>query len=454
MLNQNLSRGAFVAMMLVVASVGRAQSLVAASTQSAGVSTIVVVDPLTGATQPYLTVPVTGSGNRQVYFMTQLPDGRLAASIYTENSNADVTSELMLIEPQAGTSTIGPFGAPLNTSYLEGFEYSPRHGNLLVSFASFGNFGTNRLAIVNADGSVVSTTAALPGISDLDTILSSATSDLFFDLNAGGNPRVKSLVNPLPATTFAAFASPPTQTAWFDGGIHPTTGEIIFTRPVSGRSQLTRLVGNAYVSGADIANSLQVRGMTWAFLPARATVSAGPLVCPNASASFTATAVGTGPFTQQWQYIGGPPPANVSEWTDVVPGVNVAPAGTGAPGRFLFNAVGSQGPTLTVDRATVPNGDPGQPNWSHAGVGQFRFRCIVQGSVGAAFTSAETTFQLVADLNFDGLVNTADLTTFLGRFGLTAPLGSEAARADFNADGTVNTADLTFFLGRFGSACP
>jgi hypothetical protein len=441
-------------MTLVAASSGLAQSLVAASTQSGGVSSIVIVDPLTGATQPYLTVPVTGSGNRQVYFMTQLPDGRLAASIYTENSNADVTSELMLIDPQAGTSTIGSFGAPLNTSYLEGFEYSPRHGKLLVSFAAFGNFGTNRLAVVNFDGSVVSTTAALGGISDLDTILSSATSDLFFDLNAASNPRVKNLVDPLPATTFAAFSSPPLQTAWFDGGIHPTTGEIIFTRPVSGRSQLTRLVGNTYVSGADIANSLQVRGMTWAFLPARATVSPGPLVCPNAAASFTATPVGTGPFTQKWQYIGGPLPANVTDWTDVTPGVNVAPTGTGAPGRFLFNANGAQGPTLTVDRATVPNGDPGQPNWSHAGVGQFRFRSVVQGSVGAAFTTSEASFQLVSDLNFDGQINTADLTTFLGRFGQPAPLGSEPARADFNADGVVNTADLTFFLGRFGSACP
>ncbi len=451
---QCLSYCAAAALTVTAASAGHAQSLVAASTQSGGVSTLVVVDPLTGGTQSYLTVPVSGSGNRQVYFLTQLPDGRLAASIYTENSNADVTSDLMLINPQVGTSTTGPFGAPLSTSYIEGFEYSPRHGKLLVSFAAFGNFGTNRLAVVNFDGSVVSTTAALAGISDLDTILSSETSDLFFDLNATANPRVKSLVNPLPATTFAAFSSPPTQTAWFDGGIHPTTGEIIFTRPVSGRSQLTRLVGNAYESGADIANSLQVRGMTWAFLPARASVSAGPLVCPNAAASFTTTPVGTGPFTQQWQYIGGPPPASVTEWTDVVPGANVAPAGTGAPGRFLFNAAGDQGLTLTVDRAALPNGDPGQPNWSHAGVGQFRFRVIVTGDVGAAFTSPEVTFQLIPDLNYDGAVNTGDLTALLLRFGQSAPAGSPGVIADLNADGVVNTADLTQMLLRFGQACP
>ncbi|MBN8643638.1 MAG: hypothetical protein J0L61_00155 [Planctomycetes bacterium] len=431
-----------------------AQSLVGATANSAGSSTLIVIDPLTGANLPYLSVPVTGSLNRQVYFLTQIPDGRLAASIYTENSNADVTSELMLIDPQPGTSGIIPFGAPLNTSYLEGLEYSPRHGKLLVSFANFGNFGTNRLAQVNFDGTVASTTAALAGISDLDTILSSDTLDLFFDLNATSSPRVKNLVNPLPATTFAGFSSPPTQAAWFDGGIHPTTGEVIFTRPISGMSQLTRLVGNAYVAGANIAGGRQVRGMTWAFLPARGTVSSAPLVCPNVPVTLAATPVGTGPFTVQWQYRGGPPPASVADWTDIVPGVNVAPAGTGAPGRFLFNATGATTTLLSVDRATVPPGDPGEPNWSHAGVGQFRFRAVITGSVGAAFATADTTFQLVSDLNFDGVVGTADLTVFLGRFGQPAPLGSDAARADFNADAIVDTADLAFFLGRFGSACP
>lgn len=453
MLIQSLARGAAVAMMLAAASDGRAQSLVAASTQAAGVSTIVVVDPQTGATQPYLTVPVTGSGNRQVYFMTQLPDGRLAASIYTENSNADVTSELMLIDPQAGTSTIGPFGAPLNTSYIEGFEYSPRHGNLLVSFASFGNFGTNRLAVVNADGSVVSTTGALAGISDLDTILSSATSDLFFDLNAGGNPRVKLLVNPLPATTFAAFSSPPVQTAWFDGGIHPTTGEIIFTRPVSGRSQLTRLVGNAYVSGADIANSLQVRGMTWANLPPRAAAPAVPTVCPSSAATIGVVAVGTGPFAYRWEFIGGPPPATVTEWTAVVDGEVIAPAASGAPGQFLFNASNSGTSTLTVDRVTVPQGDPDGPGWIPAGVGQYRFRCIITGPFGE-FTAPESSFLLAPDLNADGQINTADLTLLLVRFGQSAPAGSSAVIADLNADGAVNTADLTLLLVRFGQSCP
>jgi hypothetical protein len=59
-----------------------------------------------------------------------------------------------------------------------------------------------------------------------------------------------------------------------------------------------------------------------------------------------------------------------------------------------------------------------------------------------------------ADFNDDGAVNTADLTTFLGRFGSPATSSPRAFRADFNRDGSVNTPDLVFFLGRFGQTCP
>jgi len=55
-----------------------------------------------------------------------------------------------------------------------------------------------------------------------------------------------------------------------------------------------------------------------------------------------------------------------------------------------------------------------------------------------------------ADLNGDGLHNTADLTIFLGRFGVPATLGS---LGDLNYDGAVNTTDLTIFLGQFGQPC-
>lgn len=55
------------------------------------------------------------------------------------------------------------------------------------------------------------------------------------------------------------------------------------------------------------------------------------------------------------------------------------------------------------------------------------------------------------DFNSDGLVNTADLTLLLARFGSVVTPGSVG---DLDANGTVNTSDLVLFLARFGSGCP
>ncbi len=430
-----------------------AQSLIGATSQSNGQSILHVIDPATGAVLPYMTVPMPAPNTIELYTLTQLPDGRLAGTIYNNNGTANIPSRLMLIDPVTEQVTLTDFGAPLNALYAEGMDWSPRHSALMVACGALGSFGTNRLALVDPTGAVTSITNAIAGVSDFDFVGSDATRDLFFDLNAASN-RVRSLVNPLPSTTLALFASPPSLNDFDDVAIHPTTGDIWFSRPVSGVWRLERLVGNSYVAGPQIGGLNQTYGLTWAFLPAKGSVSIPPLVCPNAPATLLAFATGTGPFVYKWQYRGGPPPANVTEWTDIVPGDNLAPPGSGAPGRFQFFASGQTTTALTVSRQNVPQGDPGPRHWSHAGVGQFKFRLVIQGSVGGPYNTVETTFQLVSDLNFDGVVNTADLTTFLGRFGLAAPLGSEAARADVNADGVVNTADLTFFLGRFGSACP
>jgi hypothetical protein len=59
-------------------------------------------------------------------------------------------------------------------------------------------------------------------------------------------------------------------------------------------------------------------------------------------------------------------------------------------------------------------------------------------------------FSCPGDYNGDGLVNTIDLTRFLGNFGLLSnPCGS----IDLNGDGVVNTVDLVIFLGKFGNNC-
>ncbi|MFM9958402.1 MAG: hypothetical protein ACKVZJ_10010 [Phycisphaerales bacterium] len=54
------------------------------------------------------------------------------------------------------------------------------------------------------------------------------------------------------------------------------------------------------------------------------------------------------------------------------------------------------------------------------------------------------------DLNNDFVVNVADLTLFLGNFGLNVPPGTGG---DLDNNGVVNVADLTAFLANFGNVC-
>jgi hypothetical protein len=57
------------------------------------------------------------------------------------------------------------------------------------------------------------------------------------------------------------------------------------------------------------------------------------------------------------------------------------------------------------------------------------------------------------DFNSDGLINTSDLTRFLGSFGQPVAPGTPESATDLNNDGVVNVSDLTIFLGRFGQSC-
>lgn len=55
----------------------------------------------------------------------------------------------------------------------------------------------------------------------------------------------------------------------------------------------------------------------------------------------------------------------------------------------------------------------------------------------------------VADINNNGVVNTADLAGFLGDFGTIVP---PFTNGDANGDGVISTPDLVYFLGRFGGS--
>lgn len=107
-----------------------------------------------------------------------------------------------------------------------------------------------------------------------------------------------------------------------------------------------------------------------------------------------------------------------------------------------------------------------QHNWYASIVpGQYSasYRVYVGDASGApvpGFTPGEVTLnwiappECVADFQMNGVIDTADLAWFLGRFGQPAEAGTMNQRADLNADGVVDTGDLVVFLGRFGGVCP
>ncbi|MCB9838410.1 MAG: hypothetical protein H6813_03645 [Phycisphaeraceae bacterium] len=115
---------------------------------------------------------------------------------------------------------------------------------------------------------------------------------------------------------------------------------------------------------------------------------------------------------------------------DVMTGVQtqkLLPAGVDAGDKFGW-AVASSGARSVIG---APNDELGF--WPAGAVYVF--------DLGAA------PCELPADLNGDGVVDTADLGVLLGQFG-------GAGSADLNDDGVVDTADLGILLGAFGSNCP
>jgi len=84
------------------------------------------------------------------------------------------------------------------------------------------------------------------------------------------------------------------------------------------------------------------------------------------------------------------------------------------------------------------------------------YRIEFQGCPGSLLEGLSGTTELVvrfttdlcpADLNNDGVIDTADLGILIGNFGGPGPLG------DINGDGVVDTADLGILIGQFGQLC-
>lgn len=78
---------------------------------------------------------------------------------------------------------------------------------------------------------------------------------------------------------------------------------------------------------------------------------------------------------------------------------------------------------------------------------------VFPDGVGAYFDdlSAHVLDACVGDLDFDRVVDLADLSGLLSNFGLNG--GAAFADGDFDADGDVDLADLGLLLSRFGTNC-
>jgi glycosidase len=109
---------------------------------------------------------------------------------------------------------------------------------------------------------------------------------------------------------------------------------------------------------------------------------------------------------------------------------------------FISDSAGTVSTQHLPALNTVLN--PGiSPGWGSAAFPGFQY--------GVVRLPASCAIGCAGDINNDGTVNTADLTSFLGQFGQFVPPNSVG---DVNTDGTINTSDLTSFLGRFGTVCP
>ncbi|MGH7243290.1 MAG: hypothetical protein ACREJD_07725 [Phycisphaerales bacterium] len=383
----------------------QAQTMIASSPTNGTSVDLFIVDPGSGAHLPYMSVTVPAG--REMRFLTALPDHTLAASLYVDQ-NANSSSLYMKIDPFTGTTATMAYGAPLDTLYEEGFEYSPRHNALLVSFGAKGTFGTNRLALVNPlNGAVISSTGVLSGSGDLDYIASSATEDVFFDLNAASNPRVKHLTALMPNPAFGAFSSPPSKTSWYDAAINPANDDVWFVDGDGAR--LVKLVGDTYVNGPILADGAKARGLAFAYLPPRALSQQFAGICPGSSTTISVAGVGTAPFTYQWY------------------------KGTNAIDPNL-------NPTAATFSLFIANAGPND---------EANYHCVITNDYGV-YTSPDIPFMLCrADLNCDGVVDDTDFTSFVSAYNIldcadpTMPAGCPA---DLNVDGVVDDGDFTLFV--------
>ncbi|MEK6700874.1 MAG: immunoglobulin domain-containing protein [Planctomycetota bacterium] len=417
---------AVVSALLGLAAQAQGQVLIASTSTAGGVSEIVGVDPLTGAVTPFMTVPVP-AGFEVRYLATRPPCGLVG--IVNRSDISTQRSRLLRIDPATKTSQLLEFTAPLNASYGEGVDWSPRHNAFMMGFTTFGSFGSNRLALFDENGVVSATSGAL-AVSDIDVIASSSTLDLIMDLNRASGTRVFNLTTLFPSPVASAYATPPQIALFWDAAIHPATGQVLLN--INSGNQLTSLVGNGYVSGPAIQGGYILRGLAWVhMLPVISLDPQNTFACPSGTASMAVIGVFDEPATFRWQRESSPgnfidlSDGSTSSWDGNQPGFGATISGSGTPSLSIAAAPG---------KILSP---------AHA----VRYRCLISNPCGNATSNPARLVLCPADFNCDGALDFFDYDEFVVAF------ESGDLHADFDADGTVDFFDYDAFVVAFEAGC-
>ncbi len=388
-----------------------------------GVSQLRIVDLVTGATEPYMSIPAP-PGFGRLFAIATLPGNRLIVSFWKDQNT---TSKYFAVDPLTGTITAIPLGAPLTNRYTEGLEWSPRHNAILITYGNYGTFATTSVAIMNESGTILGNATATPAQGDLDEIASDGTRDLFFDLNRTASNRVVQLATLFPAPTFANFATPPSTASFWDAAIHPVTGKIYFIGGTNNR--LVELVGNTYVNVVDFQDGVQLEGFAIGPLPPRIhTQPSETVACEGGAAVLTVGDAGGSPLYRWRRLVSG-------LWVDLADG----PTGTGS------TISGSGTDSITIS------------NFSVADEAEYSVRLVdlVTAPLGIE-SDAALVHICPSNYNCDGLVDILDFLDFLQDFadceGEPAPCGA-FGNADRNGDTGVDILDFLDFLDAFGNGC-
>lgn len=340
--------------------------------------------------------------------------GCVGASISGQPANQTVCS--------GGAATFAVTGAgtaPLNYQWRRGTTNLSNGGNisgatgasLAINPVGVADAATNyNCVITNACGNATSNNAALT----VNTAAGISSHPSNQSVCSGGSASFSVTATGSPAPTYQWRRG--TTNLSNSGNISGATSPTLTINPVAPGDSATNY--NCVVTNSCGSASSNNAAL---FVDSAPSITSNPgnqTVTSGGSAGFTVAASGTAPLSFQWR----------RGTTNLVNGGNIS---------------GATGTTLTINPAGV-------------GDAATNYNCVVTNLCGSATTTNATLTvnpaPCAGDLNHDGLVDIADLTTLLANFGIAA--GALPDQGDMDSDGDIDLSDLTTFLGLFGTICP